>query len=76
MKAGEYDITLEKAAAEFDAERNRILSQPRPNDFAPRIPGAGGSAPTGAPQQKKPEDFSREESQAYFADLLTRGQQS
>lgn len=76
VKAGEYDATLEKVAAEFDAERNRILSQPRPNDFAPRIPGAGGSAPTGVPQQKKPDEFTREESQAYFADLLMRGNQS
>lgn len=73
MRAGNLDMTLEKVAAEYDAERNRILSQPRPNDFAPRIPGAGGGAPTGAPQQKRPEDFTREESQAYFADLLTRG---
>lgn len=72
VKAGQYDKTLAQVAQEFDAERNRILQQPRPNDFAPRIPGAGGSAPTGVPQQKKPEDFSREESQAYFADLLTR----
>lgn len=74
MRAGQYDKTLESVAAEFDAERNRILSQPRPNDFAPRIPGAGGGAPTGAPQQKDPSQFTREESQAFFADLLTRGQ--
>lgn len=74
VKAGDHTATLEKAAAEFDAERNFILSTPRPNDLAPRIPGAGGGAPTGLPQQKKPEDFSREESQAYFADLLMKGQ--
>lgn len=76
MRAGQYDMTLEKVAAEFDAERNRILSQPRPNDFAPRIAGAGGGAPTGIPQQKDPSEFTKEESQAYLVDLLTRGKQS
>lgn len=75
IRAGQHDMTLDKAAAQFDAERNFILSTPRPNDLAPRIPGAGGGAPTGTPQQKDPSQYTREESQAYFADLLTRGNQ-
>lgn len=76
LRAGNHDQTLEGVAAEIDAERNHILSQPRPNDLAPRIPGAGGGAPSGVPQQKDPSQFTREESQAYFADLLQRGQGS
>lgn len=71
LKAGEYDSSLESIFAERDAYRTRILSQPRPNDFAPRIPGSGGTAPTAANhQQKEVSEFSREESQALLAERL------
>lgn len=72
MRAGQHDMTLERIAQEYDADRNRILSQPRPNDFAPRIPGSGGTAPTGNPQQKAPAEYSRQESQDLLADLVSK----
>jgi hypothetical protein len=68
--------SLAEVAAEFDEIRNRILSTPRPTDFAPRIPGAGGTAPTGNPQQKAPAEYSRQESQALMAELLSKGRQA
>ena len=67
--------TLADVAAEFDDFRSRILSTPRPTDLAPRIPGAGGTAPTGNHEQKAPSEYSREESQALMADLLSKGKQ-
>jgi hypothetical protein len=71
LKAGEYDTDLESIYAEREAFRTQILSQPRPNDFAPRIPGSGGTAPTAANhQQKEVADYSREESQALLAERL------
>lgn len=72
LRAGNFDVSLERLAAESDANRNRILSQPRPNDFAPRLPGSGGTAPSATPNQKDPSQYSREESQALMADMLRR----
>lgn len=73
LKAGEYDASIEGIYAEREAYRNQILSQPRPNDFAPRIPGSGGTAPTAANhQQKDVAEYSREESQALLADMIGR----
>lgn len=68
--------SLEQVAAEFDAIRNRILSTPRPNDLAPRIPGAGGTAPTGIPNQKAPAEYSRQESRDLMAEMIRKGQGS
>jgi hypothetical protein len=76
LKAGEYDASLEAIYAEREAYRNQILSQPRPNDFAPRIPGSGGTAPTAANhQQKEVADYSREESTALLAEMIGRAVQ-
>lgn len=73
--SAQQDRTLRQVYDEIQAERSAVLSQPRPNDFAPRLPGVGGSAPTGGPA-KKPEDFTREETQAYMADLLRKANQA
>ena len=60
--------SLEDVAKEYIGLVNRIQSAPRPNDSAPRLPGAGGGVPTG---QKKPLDqLSREESQDLLAQML------
>lgn len=60
--------SLEEVAKEFFGLVDRIRSAPRPNDSAPRLPGAGGGVPTG---QRKPMDqLSREESQDVMAQLL------
>lgn len=62
---------LEDVAKEYLGLVNRIRSAPRPNDSAPRLPGAGGGVPTG---QRKPMDqLSREESQDLLAELLRTG---
>jgi hypothetical protein len=71
----DVDRSLQQVYDEVFAERSAILTRPRPNDLAPRLPGVGGSAPTGGPA-KKPEEFSRQESQAYLADLLRKENQN
>jgi hypothetical protein len=67
--------SLREVYDEVSQERNTLLTRPRPNDSAPRLPGVGGSAPTGNPA-KKPEEFSRQESQNYLADLLRKENQA
>lgn len=64
--------SLEDVYSEVSAFRDSIRSAPRPNDLAPRLPGAGGGVPTG--QTKDPSEFSREESVDALADLLARAQ--
>lgn len=64
--------TLEAVFAEVNAFKGSILSTPRPNDLAPRLPGAGGGVPTG--QHKDPSEFSREESQDALAAYLMQAQ--
>lgn len=64
--------SLEDVYTEVSGFKNSILSTPRPNDLAPRLPGAGGGVPTG--KTKDPSEFSREESQDALADLLIRAQ--
>lgn len=66
--------TLEEVGQEYFDLVGRIQSAPRPNDSAPRLPGAGGAAP--APQTKDPSQFSREESQDALAAFLQQSQQS
>lgn len=66
--------TLREVYDEVNSERSALLTRPRPNDLAPRLPGVGGSAPTGG-QAKRPEEFSRQETQAYMADLLRKANQ-
>ena len=66
--------SLEEVGQEYTALVDRIRSAPRPNDLAPRLPGAGGAAP--APQSKDASQFSREESQDALADLLLRAKQN
>jgi hypothetical protein len=66
--------SLREVYDEVNSERSALLTRPRPNDTAPRLPGVGGSAPTGG-QAKRPEDFSRSETQAYMAELLRKANQ-
>jgi hypothetical protein len=70
----DVDKSLREVYDEVIGERSALLNRPRPNDLAPRLPGVGGSAPTGN-AAKKPEEFSRQESQAYLADLLRKENQ-
>lgn len=63
---------LEAVYAEVSAFRDSIRSAPRPNDLAPRLPGAGGGVPTG--QTKDPSEFSREESTDALAALIAQAQ--
>lgn len=60
--------SLEDVYNEVNGFKNSILSTPRPNDLAPRLPGAGGGVPTG--QRKDMAELSREESQDVLANLL------
>jgi hypothetical protein len=60
--------TLEEVFTEFNALTERVRSAPRPNDLAPRLPGAGGGVPTG--QHKDSSEFTREESQDALASYL------
>lgn len=60
--------SLEDVGKEYFDFVNRIRQAPRPNDLAPRLPGAGGASP--APQSKSPQEFSREESQDALAALI------
>lgn len=66
--------SLREVYDEVSGERSALLTRPRPNDLAPRLPGVGGSAPTGNPA-KRPEEFSRSETQAYMAELLRKANQ-
>lgn len=59
---------LEEVGKEYFDLVSRIQSAPRPNDSAPRLPGAGGAAP--APQAKDPSTFSSQESQEAMIALL------
>lgn len=65
--------SLEEVAKEYFSLVDRIRSAPRPNDTAPRLPGAGGGVPAG---QRKPfAELSREESQNALAELLEQNKQ-
>lgn len=64
---------LEDVAKEYLTLVDRIRSAPRPNDTAPRLPGAGGGVPTG--QRKSFAELSREESQSALAELLEQNKQ-
>ena len=64
--------SLEDVYGEVSAFRDSIRSAPRPNDLAPRLPGAGGGVPTG--QTKDPSEFSREESTDALAALIAQAQ--
>lgn len=65
--------SLEDVGKEYFGLIERIRSAPRPNDLAPRLPGAGGAVPAG--QRKDPSEFSREESQEALAELILRSKQ-
>lgn len=69
----EHFKSLEDVGKEYFSLVERIRSAPRPNDTAPRLPGAGGVAP--APQTRNPAEFSRQESQDALVALLTQGKQ-
>lgn len=64
--------TLEEVYKEHLALVERVRSVPRPNDLAPRLPGAGGGVPTG--QRKDPSEYSRNESQDALAALVQQAQ--
>lgn len=73
LQGPEHIRPLEEIGKEFFALQDRIRSAPRPNDLAPRLPGAGGAVPKG--QAKDPSEFSRQESQDALAALLMQNQQ-
>jgi len=60
--------SLEEVGKQYFDFVAQIRQAPRPNDLAPRLPGAGGAAP--APATKQASEFSREESQDALAALL------
>lgn len=62
--------SFEDVGQEYGSLLARIRSAPRPNDSAPRLPGAGGAVPAG--QTKDPSTFTREESQNALVALLTQ----
>lgn len=64
--------SLEQVYTEVAGFRDAIRTAPRPNDLAPRLPGAGGGVPTG--QRKDPSEFSSEESQDAMVALLLQAQ--
>lgn len=65
-------VPLSKAADEFDALRERILTQPRPGDSAPKLlPTSGGTANNN--QSKTMGDLSRNETQDLVAAFLAQG---
>ena len=66
--------SLEEVFTEVDSFRQSLLSTPRPNDNAPRLPGTGGGVPTTT--TKKVDELSREESQNLLADLVSKASQN
>lgn len=66
--------SLEQVFGEYESLVNRIRTAPRPNDSAPRLPGAGGGVPTG--ERKNVAEFSREESQNMLASLLEQSKKN
>ena len=65
-------VPLSQAADQFDALRERILTQPRPGDSAPRLlPTSGGNA--SSVQNKSVGDMSRNETQDLVAAFLSQG---
>lgn len=68
-------IPLSVAADEFDSLRERILTQPRPGDSAPRLlPTSGGTVPNN--QSKSMGELSRNETQDLIAAVLAQGNKS
>lgn len=68
-------VPLSQAADEFDALRERILTQPRPGDSAPRLlPTSGGTTPNN--QNKSMGELSRNETQDLVAAVLAQGGKS
>jgi hypothetical protein len=47
-------ITFDQAVESWTAERDRIRTTQRPNDFAPRVPGATGGTPGASADQNQP----------------------
>jgi len=67
-------VPLSVAADQFDALRERILTQPRPGDSAPRLlPTSGGNA--AALQNKTPGSLSRGETQDLISAYLSQSGQ-
>jgi hypothetical protein len=65
-------VPLSQAADQFDALRERILTQPRPGDSAPRLlPTSGGNA--SSVQNKSVGAMSRNETQDLVAAFLSQG---
>lgn len=74
LQGAQFVKSLEDVGKEYFDMVDRIRQTPRPNDLAPRLPGAGGAAP--APQQKDPSQFSRNESVDALTEMLIRSKQS
>lgn len=63
--------SLEEAAASFIATRNRILSQPRAGDSAPRLLPTSGGVPSADGQRKSLGQLSSDETADLFAGLIS-----
>lgn len=66
--------SLDEVGKEFFELSQRIRSAPRPNDLAPRLPGAGGAVPAG--ERKDPSTYSREESVDALTNALLRAREN
>lgn len=68
LQGPEFVKSFAEVGSEYEALLQRVRSAPRATDTAPRLPGAGGAAPTG--QTRDPSTFTRAESQDALAALV------
>jgi hypothetical protein len=66
------EVPLSAAADQFDSLRERILTQPRPGDSAPKLLPTSGGTPS-AQQGKSVGSMSRNETQDLIAAFLSQG---
>lgn len=75
QQTGQMPESLDQAAQQYAALRDRIRTTPRPGQVAPRIPSGPGG---GSPQQAAidPSKLSRDDRRALVAQMLQSGKQS
>ena len=72
QQTGQEPESLDAAAAQFVAMRDRIRTAPRPGQLAPRLPsGPGGGTPQG--QSIDPSSLSKDQRRELVAQMLQRG---
>lgn len=72
QQTGQEPTSLDAAAAQFIAMRDRIRTTPRPGALAPRLPsGPGGGTPQG--QAIDPSSLSKDQRRELVAQMLQRG---